>query len=115
MAAPVDTDAFARDEISLCKENRRACDLLGTTPSCERRRCEDLRVFGGSQIGRRQDRPWRDRVDEDRWSEFERQALGEGDNSCLRNVVRNITTIVRPPAPRQPVGETDNSSAAAAA
>ena len=45
--------------------------------------------------------------------QFERQRLRQRDHAGFRHVVRQVSSIARPAAPRHPVGEVDNASALA--
>ncbi len=62
---------------------------------------------------RRDDRPWRDRVDQDLvGGQLQRQRLGQRDDAGLGDVVGEEARIARPAAARHPVGEVDDAAAA---
>src|SRR5207245_2699915 len=95
MAASIDPEGLTGDELGLDQEENGAGDLEGPPPAAERRHLADPAVAGGREAWWLQDRPRSDRVDQDRRSQLERQTLGQPDDACLRDVVREVAPVAR--------------------
>src|SRR3954466_3094616 len=101
VAAAVDADCLAGDEVALEECQHAFGNLDLTAPAAERRRlCDGARfLFAGTW--RRNDRPWRDRVDQYVvGGEFEGERLGERDGSRFRDEVRQVAVVSRTAALR---------------
>src|SRR5262245_12971291 len=113
VAAAVDRDGFAGDEVGLHQEEDGADDGLGTAPSAERRRRLDrFRFVLGDPCGRH-DRTRGDGVHEDPvGGELERKRFRQRDDARLRDVIGEESRVARPSARRDPVGEIDDPASA---
>ena len=69
-----------------------------------------------ARLRRREDRTWRDGVDENVvGGQLQRERFGERDHAGLGDVVRQVAVVARPAALRDPVTEVDDAAAALAA
>jgi hypothetical protein len=80
MPAAIDADTFTGDEIAVDQEEYRFGDFRGTAPSPKRCGFDHLHVLLGSQARRLKNRPGRDRIDQNFWSQFQRKTFGQADN-----------------------------------
>src|SRR5208282_5304436 len=110
MTPAVHPNEFAGDEVRLDKEHHRLRDLLGAAPSCERCSLDHLRILFGRQVGWRQDRPRRDRVDQHLGRELQRQRLSQRGDRSFGYIVWNVVLVARPSGYRQPIREVYDSS-----
>src|SRR6516165_10042276 len=105
MPAAVDADTFTRDEIAVDQEEHSFSDFRSTAPSPERRGVDHFRILLAGQIRRLKDRPGCNRIDQDFWSQFQRETFSQRDNGGLGRIVRDKASVTWPAANGQPIRE----------
>src|SRR5262249_60992423 len=94
MPAAIHSYAFSRDEIALDQEQPRLGDLVRTAPSLKRGGFDHFATLFGSQTRRLEDRTRSDRIDQNFWSQLQRETFGQSDNRRFGRIVRHEAAVV---------------------